>query len=350
MQIESLKEVMEFHLSNFNDEQVEITEDTVHSEVVSMTDGYPGTRSAQIYKNLVRWTINKNGDEVKEWPEDWLGQSVKALASVLVCLLFIISTAFSQPLTVTLGAAKTELDRNAIAIAIDYLPSLGLTGKEKIKYGNNSVISIMPQVQMATGTEDAFSSITAKITALAIFFKTTEVGGLTTPDSRKTMHTLPVSAGVETSNRFNFINALAEIGYVPWYQGGNTPLWLKRTKVGVFAQLGYKFRLDSTGNGTEGGQVDESEEPMNTGIMRLKASAGIDSKPIFKIQAFKVGVVGNADLWLDLFNSATYYRIQGAVRVYLGDENYLDLGISEGSGAPLFNQGEQFSAGLTITF
>ena len=39
MTVEQLKEVMKYHLESFNDEGVEISDDTVHKDVLAESDG-----------------------------------------------------------------------------------------------------------------------------------------------------------------------------------------------------------------------------------------------------------------------------------------------------------------------
>lgn len=353
METQQLQDVMRYQLGNFNDEGVEITDDTVHSEVLSMTDGFEGDHSATVYPKLVKWTLHNNGDQVKEWPADWLNQSVKQLAAALIMLLLFISTSFSQEkVKVSLSAVKTDLKHNALDFGISYLPALNLNydGHESILYGKKSVFSLTPNIDMQAGNSDAFSSITAKLTGMAVFFGTTTVSGIVTPNTSKVIHTLPVSLGVETNSQFNFINTLLEVGYVPWYQGASNPDWIKHTKLGVFLQAGYKARIDSSGNISTGGQVDESQEALNSGLFRVKGSFAVDTKQLVSIQSVKLGLVGSSDVWFDFVNSATYYRLIGALRVYLNGANYLDLQFQRGSGAPNFNQGDQWGVGLTLLF
>ncbi len=81
---EQLKKVMKFHLSNFNDEGVEINDDTIHKEVLSEHDGFGSANSKRIYKSAIRWTIIKQGHEDKPWPNNWMDLSVIELASKLL--------------------------------------------------------------------------------------------------------------------------------------------------------------------------------------------------------------------------------------------------------------------------
>lgn len=84
MTVEQLKEVMKFHLSNFNDEGVPINDQTIHKDVLSEDDGFGAANSKQIYKAVIRWTLKKQGHEDKRWPNKWMDLSVEDLAPKLL--------------------------------------------------------------------------------------------------------------------------------------------------------------------------------------------------------------------------------------------------------------------------
>jgi len=77
---QQLKEVMKFHLQNFNDEHVVISDETIHNTVISDSDGYGPSNSKNIYYSVIRWTMKKNGHEDKPWPSDWFDKSVEYLS------------------------------------------------------------------------------------------------------------------------------------------------------------------------------------------------------------------------------------------------------------------------------
>jgi hypothetical protein len=81
MNLDQLKEVMKYHLANFNDEGVEISDFTIHNTVLSPDDGYGNANSKYIYRALIRWTMKKNGHGDKAWPDDWFENDVAYLAS-----------------------------------------------------------------------------------------------------------------------------------------------------------------------------------------------------------------------------------------------------------------------------
>ncbi len=80
-----LMAVMKYHLSSFNDEGVEISNSTVHNEVLSADDGATAfTSSKNMYKGLIRWTVDANGGKDKPWPAKWMELSVDELATAIV--------------------------------------------------------------------------------------------------------------------------------------------------------------------------------------------------------------------------------------------------------------------------
>ena len=84
MTIDQLKEVMKFQLSNFNNEGVEITDETVHDKVLDEDDGFGNMNSKSIYKDAIKFTLAKQGHGLKSWPSDWMDMSVKDLAEKLI--------------------------------------------------------------------------------------------------------------------------------------------------------------------------------------------------------------------------------------------------------------------------
>ncbi len=81
---EQLKNVMKYHLTNFNDEGVEINDQTVHSTVLSDTDGFGNANSKYIYRAVIRWTMKRNGQTDKPWPSDWFEKDIEYLANKII--------------------------------------------------------------------------------------------------------------------------------------------------------------------------------------------------------------------------------------------------------------------------
>jgi hypothetical protein len=285
---------------------------------------------------------------------------MKKIVSYFLFLGFAIAANYkaiaqSNPIQVDFNAIKTTAKENAIGLGINYAKALNdiLAENNPIWDGNHKLFTLSPELNVLTGNEDAFSSINAKISGLLMLYKDTTIAGQLTPNTARGFHTVPISVGIETNNKFNILNGIAEIGYVPWYEtSSHTPEWLKHTKLGIFIQGGYKFKLDTPGKIPAGGQVDESKEKIDNAIFRLKGSFGIDTKTLFNIGQVGVGVVGDAHVWYDFLNSEIYYSIQGKLRLYLTEheDKFFDFKYQKGSGAPNFNQGDQYGLGLTVTF
>lgn len=84
MTIVQLKSVMRHQLSNFNDEEVEINDLTVHNSVLKTDDGFGHINSVYLYYDAIRWTLNRNGHILKEWPTNWLSLNVNELSTLII--------------------------------------------------------------------------------------------------------------------------------------------------------------------------------------------------------------------------------------------------------------------------
>lgn len=283
--------------------------------------------------------------------------------SKLILLIYLFSflgntklNGQDKPIQLDIGAIKTELKDNAINLGIKYAKSLeSLNGSQHLIDWDNAFFLFSPNFNVKTGNADAFSSIEAKLTGVFMVFRDTTIDSVITPNTARIFHTFPISVGAESNNRFNTINGIVEIGWVPWYQTQRIrkiPTFLKQTKLGLFIQAGYKFKNDSTGKLAVGGQVDQSEEKQDDAIARVKGSFGIDTKSIVNLSGVGVALVGSADGWYDFLNSEVYYTIEGKLRFYLTQDKdkFYDLKYQKGSGAPNFNKGDQFGMALTVTF
>jgi hypothetical protein len=285
----------------------------------------------------------------------------KHLIGLLLSQLILISgKAYSQipSLSVLLGAAKTQAKASAMRLAVEYSEKnmqnyLFIPPDSVIK--GNWLFAVTPDINMETGEKDAFSSIVAKATGNFLNFKDTVIAGVPhVPNPLRAFSVFPVSAGIETDNTFKNGNALLEIGYVPWYQAAaKTPLALKKTKIAFFVQGGYKFKITEVGDSLviSGGNIDQSKETPNSSLFRIKGSCGYSLQWIFnKKSYYGFGLTGTADGWYDLINKAVYYRLKGSVRIILNKTKNFDFSYQKGSGAPIFNKGDQFSANLIIGF
>jgi hypothetical protein len=255
---------------------------------------------------------------------------------------------------ISLGTIKTDLKQNALSLSFAFSRSVTnlINDRNYLFAGENSLFMITPDISVQTGNSDAFSSISAKITGLVMLFDTAHVAGIVTPKTTNFFNTFPLSAGIETNNRFNIVNGIIEAGWVPWYQVPKVklPKLLKCTKFGIFFQSGYKFSIDTTGNSAKGGQVDKSSEQVHSFILRTKGSLGFDSGSLLKISELSIGVAANADGWYDFRNAKTYYQLNGKIRFYLTpkQDKYFNICWQKGSGAPNFNTGTQY--GMSLAF
>jgi len=159
-----------------------------------------------------------------------------------------------------------------------------------------SLFQVAPQFNVLSGTGDAFSSINARISGIFMTFHDTTISGMITPNTARGFNTFPISAGLESNNKFNIVNGIAEIGWVPWYQTKNnkkTPEFLKHTRFGIFIQGGYKFKVDTTGNTASGGEKDQGKEKSDNGLFRVKGRFGITTGKIFEINGIDVLITGD---------------------------------------------------------
>lgn len=278
---------------------------------------------------------------------------------VLALSLFCFSASLLQgqetPTILSLTTVKTELGEAAVQIGMEYLTNLDNLLPGVFIAEENYLFTMSPEFKINTGNQDVFSSITAKAQGLFIFFSRIDVPeGGETVNTTIPFHAVSISGGIESDNTFSNINGILEVGYVPWYQlqPVEMPRFLKHTKLGIFVQSGYKFKVDNRNTPAQGGDKDESLENPNDPIFRAKGRFGIDTKSLMvhRNTGFGVGLIGTADAWYDVLNSAIYYRIEGKLRVYLNAEKYFDFKYEKGSGAPNFNQGDQYGVGLTVAF
>jgi hypothetical protein len=278
------------------------------------------------------------------------------MRKIVLAYLFLTIRLFcaaQNELSLDIATVKTTFKNTALGIGIDYLKQYNNIDKQV--NGKKGFLSITPELTAKIGTSDVFSQLIVKLSGFYLKGKVIELEGVKLIDSKSTMHVFPISVGVESNADFTFINTIAEAGYVPYYQGqGNNKIsdFLKLTQISVFLQAGYKNKIDTVkAANIVGGKIDESEEQINNGLLRSKVNITLDTKNFFTDKDKPgLGLIGRATWWYDFLNSKTYYRLEGKVRLYLVKNKYFDFTYEKGSGAPNFNQGEQFGAGLSITF
>lgn len=278
---------------------------------------------------------------------------MKKILLIICCILVLYASQAQSGIDLNLSTLKTSSKSSAIGFGINYLKQYNNVELQANK--PKGFLNITPELVTQVGTNDAFSQLQLKFSGFYLKGKVIDVAGLKTIDSKSTMHIFPLSIGMETNADFSFINTLFEAGYIPYYQAqGNTQVsdFVKHTKLGLFLQAGYKGKLDTTNNSTFiGGKKDESEETINSNLLRFKGIFSIDTKNIFLSKDKPgFGLIGTATYWYDFMNRHIYYKLEGVARIYLADNYFFDLKYERGSGAPNFNQGEQFSTGLSIKF
>ena len=274
--------------------------------------------------------------------------------AVVVLMLFSISAIAQdrQPVELSLGGVKTELKNSAINFGIKYIRDLfEAASTSTFKAGNKHLFDIGTEFNINSGTKDAFSSIDVKVQGLLMFFDTIKIAGIESVNTSQFFNVVPFSIGMETNNRFDVANGILEVGYVPYYQNiSNFPKILRSTKIGVFFQTGKKFDIGNSSEIPMGGAIDESKENIGDEILRIKGSLAIDTKNLFAKSM--IGLSGGVDYWYDLLNTEVYYTLSGKLRFYTSKDklNFFDFKYQKGSGAPNFNQGDEFGIGLTVTF
>jgi len=79
---DQLKTRMRDLLLYFDDEGITITDDTIHNQVLSDSDGHP-LSSEELYNMVITQKLFVNGNPDRAWPSDWMGTSVDTLAGKL---------------------------------------------------------------------------------------------------------------------------------------------------------------------------------------------------------------------------------------------------------------------------
>lgn len=271
------------------------------------------------------------------------------LALFFIPTLLIAEEASTRDLKVSLSTIRTEAEKAAVGFAIDWSKKISV---EKLIVGDGWLTQVSPDVKIQTGDQDAFNGIVAKAVGYHAEFDTTRSeGGTEVVDSKKPFHVFPFSIGAETNRDFSAVNSLVEAGYIPFRRLSDKHILGLNPAIAVFLQGGYKFDTSSTATGT-GGATDESEEKKDSAILRAKFGGELDYAIIdYRIErSFGLAVIGEAWGWYDIVNNDWYHRLAATLRLTVGKEKHFDLKYENGSGAPNFNEGDQFSASLTVAF
>lgn len=266
----------------------------------------------------------------------------------LVCGFLFPSS--RDPFNVAIGLLRTASD-NLSARAVIGFSEKYVRSVEKYS-GSGMVFQLSPEVYVEAGANDSFSSITIKARGLFLIFHKKTLGEvsdlpgpapLVIPDLGKLFHAIPISVGVESDSQLRNIAALLEVGWSPLLYPEQKPFKLgENVKFELLVQTGYKFKVSDVSNGV-GGLEDESAESPNKGLARLKASLEIRQNI-----GSRIGIRGDAVGWYDLVNNEFYHRLDATVRLTMFPGKHFDLKYQNGSGAPNFNKGNQFSANLAL--
>lgn len=280
---------------------------------------------------------------------------------ILIYSLFVFKAAIAQNNnSITIGQiTNTSAGKQAIQLLMNYTKEDLIPSLNTFKVGENSIFRFSPEINFQSGGEDAFNGSNVKFYGNWMKFKLTKIDGIdSVPDLGDFFHNVAFGGGLETNKDFSSTNGLLEIGYIPWYSNmrklkGNTlGKILASTKLGVFIQTGYKFKSPNdsilNANNIKIGNLDQSKEKQDNGLFRLKAQFKFSPKQKIN-QDLAIGIRGQATFWYDAINNANYQRIDGAFVIYY-NKLTIDTKYEKGSNAPNFNQGEQFSTNLSITF
>lgn len=287
----------------------------------------------------------------------------KHLKSILVIMFLTLATAAvaSEELSsfggeITWSGIRTELEKEAVGLAVKASPRLNEATYVVEKRGAGY---LGPAFDLKTGGDDSFESVVAKVIGFWQFAPPLDDDG--EPDYiHYWVHVFPFAAGIEGDVQFETPAALAELGWTPIgprkridpdnpsLRFGLDPL----RSFGFFLQSGYKFDNTKATTNTSGLTIDggglnnDSEENPDEAIARLKAELAYGFNLGNRVSLMPKGVV-----WYDILNSEVYYKAEARIRIALVADKYsLDFGYEKGSGAPNFNEGDQFSSGLTVAF
>ena len=269
----------------------------------------------------------------------------------LLCSIISIANAEEEKdgkLELSLSTIRTKAENVAVGFLVEWAEEISV---DKLIVGDEWLTEISPEISIQTGDEDSFNGLTAKLKGYHAEFQDTIIGGVPAPDSLKFFSVFPFSCGLETNREFNTINALLEVGCIPFKKLSSKYFFGLNPAIGIYLQGGYKFEIDDEKHLTDGA-ADESEEDADSFLLRTKLGGkgdiavyefGVNSK-------YSINLIPEAWVWYDLANDEFYHRLVGVLRLSMDRSKHFDLKYENGSGAPNFNEGDQFSANLTVVF
>jgi hypothetical protein len=84
---EALEENMRVKLQAFNNEKVEITNDTIHRDLLSGGGAKKEASDRMLYRGAILWTVFENGGGKIKLPGNWLDHTVSELADSIISKL-----------------------------------------------------------------------------------------------------------------------------------------------------------------------------------------------------------------------------------------------------------------------
>jgi hypothetical protein len=255
---------------------------------------------------------------------------------VLAFALAVPVAAEPGPISLSLGSVRQAAQQAALSYGFNYVANLAAGADTSIKAGRNWFFRWAPEVDIAAASGNAHSRITARASANWCAFGLTDVAGITTPNTAGVLHDVLGSAGFETTDALDAVAGIAEVGYVPWL-----PKAVRWIGVGVFLQGGYQRHLFEPD--TTGGRVAPPEGAV------LRARGRLSAEGRFPKSAKRaLGLAVRGESWYDFLDHRLHYSAQGIVRFYLDRDLSVDLAYERNSGAPAFEEGNQFGVGLTF--
>jgi len=269
---------------------------------------------------------------------------VLGFISLYFVLLANIPAAENKSITeISIAAVRTELEKEAVAYVIKHMPKNDIYRSDSLGFTDLS-----PNIELQTGGDDSFNGLIAKLQGHKTIMKEVDDPNTGKRTCSECMFSvIPFAVGVETDRNIEDVNLLGEVGYFPVgkSRNGKPRYGLNGPRIGIFLQAGYKFKTDER-TVEAGGATDESEEEPDSELIRTK----IDIRGKFGNDSNLFNFIPGIRGWYDFVNSEIYYKLEAAFRLNIVENIPFEFKYENGSGAPNFNEGEQFSAGIAMTF
>ncbi len=299
------------------------------------------------------------------------GRGVAGWIALVILGAPAASAGDGSTVSISVGSLLTDLEVGAVRLAAEYsedLPDIFLPRYDAVRQ-RGSLWDLSPSLTILTGDHDSFNGVVARLAGNYMQFGVVyvdEAGRVvhpSTPDAirtpatapNQTLHIVQVALATETDRGFHTISTLVEVGYTPRLIADRQPgRWLELVSAaGIFLQGGGKFAVHEANLVLPGGGADQSLETTDSGLLRVRgeleavrdlwraSTAGGD-------RGFRL--LANGTGWWDVANAEPYHRLELIAEFYGIGGRAFDFRYENGSGAPHFNQGDQFSANITVRF